>query len=592
MTPEVALMLVLLGAALVLFWGEWLPADVTGLVLMVTLVLSGLLPPREAFAGFGSDVVMMIFGLLVMTAALGRTGVVDLAGRAILRRTGTDPSVVLVVVTAAVAALSAFISNTAATAFFLPVVMGVARRARVSPSRLLLPLAFASILSSSVTLVSTSTNLVISGLMARGGLAPMGMFELAPVGVPIAVAGLLYLWVIGRRLTPERAPPEADDQFGLRPYLTEVLVLPASALVGKTLDEAAFGRELDLVVLRVVRGETYRTPDGRLRLAAGDVLLVEGRREEILRVKDTAGIEIRPDVTLPIEEGDENGLRLAEVLVMPRSVLIGRTLRTARFRERFGLQVLAINRHDEVLRQKLSDVRLRMGDLLLVQGPPDRIAALDAHHLRVLTALADRLLNLQRAPISVAAFIGALALGAFGLAPFPVAMLAGAAVVLATRCLTPEEAYREVEWKVLILVGSMLALGQALERTGAAAFLAAGLVGWFRALDPLWLLAAFFALTVGLTQPMSNQAAAVVVLPVAFQAAVQLDLNPRTFAMMIAVAASCSYLTPLEPSCLLVYGPGRYRFTDFLRVGLLLTVIILALALLLVPRVWPLASGG
>lgn len=591
MTLPIVLLAVIVGVALVLFSYEWIPADVTALGVLLALILLGLVPTEQAFAGFGSDTVLMLLGLLILTAALLRTGVVDLAGRTFLRYTSDNPTRLMAVIMAAASTLGAFISNTAGTAFFLPITVGLARRKRISPSKLLMPLAFASILSSSVTLISTSTNLVVNGLITQAGLAPMGMFELAPVGIPIVVVGLAYMLLIGRRLLPD-APHQdaAGDSFQVRPYLAEILVLPNSPLVGKTLAEGGLGRDLELLVLRVERGSTpVAAPAAVTRLEAGDVLLVEGQREQILKVKDTAGIDIKADVELsdPSLQTDEVGL--VEVILLPRSPLIGRTLRGYRFRERHGLQVLGLSRLGEVAGRKISQVQLRLGDVLLVQGRRSNIAALAAGNtFRVLGAVDDKRPNVRQAPLAVAIFVGALLAATFNWLSLPVAMLAGAFLAFVTRCITPEEAYREVEWKVLILIGCMLALGAAMTHTGAAELVAGWVVSATANASPVWLLTGFFLLTVALTQPMSNQAAAVVVLPVALQTAVQLDLNPRTFAMMIAVAASCSFLTPLEPACLMVYGPGRYRFFDFVRVGALLTVIIFLIALVLVPLVWPL----
>jgi len=591
MTPEILTLLGILGGALVLFITEWVSADVVGLGVLVVLILTNLLPAKDAFAGFGSDTVLMIFGLFILTAALLRTGVVDLAGRFIVRRAGDRPEHVLALVMLGVAGLSAFISNTAATAFFLPVAIGAALRTKISPSQILMPLAFASILTSSVTLVSTSTNIVVSGVITNYKQPPIGMFELAPVGIPIAILGLAYMWFVGRRLIPMRAPAsDLTEEFGLGSYLTEVLILPDSKLVGRTLAESALGRDLDLTVMQIVRDETRTlAPRASTKLEAGDVLLVEGHRDEILKIKDTAGVEIKADVTLSFPELQSEDTRLAEVVLMPRSPLIGRTLKGVEFRERYGLQVLAINRAGASIRSKISQVRFRMGDVLLVQGHRENLAALGQDDtIRVLGALQSERPKLRRAPVAILIFIGALGAATFGLISLPVAVLLGAVLVFLTRCLTPEEAYREVEWKALVLIGSMLALGAAMERTGTAKFLAARIVEFAGDARPLWLLSGFFGLTVLLTQPMSNQAAAVVVVPVAVQMAMQLELNPRTFAMMIAIAASTSYMTPLEPSCLMVYGPGRYRFADFLKVGALLTLLIYGVAILLVPRVWPL----
>lgn len=328
MTPQIGALLAILAAALVLFSFEWISADVVALGVLLALVFFNLVPADRAFAGFGSDTVLVILGLLIMTTALRRTGVVDIAGRAILRRTGSNPRRLPLLIMVAAGALSSFISNTATTAFFLPVTLGVAARARISPSRLLLPLAFASILASSVTLVATSTNLVVSGLMTQQQLPPIGMFELTPVGLPILVVGLAYLVLIGRRLIPDHPPAEElTDAFGLRPYLTEILIGEASPLVGKTLGESGLGRDLDLTVLEVIREKSkHMAPRASLRLQPGDVLLVEGERSEVLKIKDVAGIDIKADVTLADPDLQPEEVRLAEALVPPRSRLIGRTV--------------------------------------------------------------------------------------------------------------------------------------------------------------------------------------------------------------------------------------------------------------------------
>jgi di/tricarboxylate transporter len=588
MDPQITLLLGIIVVALTLFSVERIPADVIALGVMLILIVTGLLSTEAAFAGFGSDTVMMILGLLLLTAALERTGVVELAGRAMFRYTGDRPNRVLAVIMSAAAGLSAFMSNTAATAFFVPLTIGVAHRARISVSRLLLPLAFASILTSSVTLISTSTNLVISGLMTRYGLEPLGLFELTPVGIPIAIAGLIYMYTLGRRLLPDRTAGENNGTFAVRPYLTEFMIVPASSLSGKTLNDSGLGRDLDIKVLRVVRDKKrYFAPRADLVLEEGDVLLVEGERDEILKVKDISGIDIKADVKLSDPDLQEEDLHLVEVIIMPRSPLLGRTLKGFRFRERYGLQVLAVNRHGETLRRKISQITLRLGDVLLIQGERDNIALLEQNNVfSILGAVEGKRVNRPRARTAVIIFVGSLLLAAFNIVPLAVAVLVGVLFAFLTRCITPEEAYRSIEWKAIILIGSMLALGAAMDQTGTADFLAARIVELTGSASPPVLLTGFFVLTVLLTQPMSNQAAAVVVLPVALRTATQLSLDPRTFAVMIAVAASCSYLTPLEPSCLMVYGPGRYRFMDFLKVGSLLTVIIYAIAIILVPLIW------
>jgi len=589
MSIEILLLLGTILAAVVLFSLERVPVDVTALGILLFLVLTGLLPSREAFAGFGSDVVVMMLGLLILMEALSRTGVTGFAGRALQRWGEGNTERLLLVVMVAAVTLGAFMSNTAATAFFLPIVIGLARRAKVSAAKLLMPLAFASILASSITLVSTSTNVIVSGLMVEYGLPRMGMFELAPVGVPIAIVGMVYMLVLGRRLVPDRIPAEQIEDFSVDLYLTEVLIRPRSFLVGKTLREAGLGRDLGLTVLWIVRGNApYIVPDALTSLEEGDVLLVEGGRENILQVKEVVGIDIRADVELSDANLQADDVGLIEAIVMPGSPLIGRTLNGLRFRDRYGLQVLAINRHGEKLTRKMSQIRLRVGDVLVLQGNRGKIEGLARQNIfRVLASVGEERPNRTRAPLALAIFLGVLAAATFDLLPLSVAMLLGALLVFVTRCITPEEAYSQISWRAIILIASMLSLGAAMQTTGAAEFLAGQIIKTIGHSQPIWLLTGFFALTVVLTQPMSNQAAAVVVLPIAIQMARQLGLNPRSFAMMIALAASCSFLTPLEPSCLLVYGPGRYRFKDFPKVGLLLTLLIYAIAIILVPLYWP-----
>jgi di/tricarboxylate transporter len=587
---QIPLLIGAVAVAMVSFSMDRISAELTALGLLLFLVLAGLLPAEEAFAGFGSDVVLMMFGLLILMAALERTGVTDFAGRVILRQRGSSPRQILMLVMVAAVAVGGFVSNTAATAFFLPIVIGLARRKGLSPAKFLMPLAFASILAGSITLIGTSTNIVVSGMMTNMNLAPIHMFELTPVGVPIALVGLIYMALLGRHLVPDRMPRGGIDRVSARLYLSEMLIPEGSSLAGQTLHQTGLGRDLDLKVLRVIReGARYIVPRASTQFKEGDVLVVEGRRENILRVKDVADVEIRPDVKFALTDLESGDIALTEVILLPGSPLLGRTLEGLAFRAEYGLQVLAINRHGETLTRRMSQVRLRTADVLVVQGDHDQIEILERQDLfRILGSTDEKRPRERRAPLAGAIFTGTLLAATFNLISLPVATLLGALLVMVTRCITPEEAYGRVNWTVLILIAAMLGLGRAMESTGTARFLADQIVDLVGTTQPVWLLSAFFFLTIFLTQPMSNQAAAAVVLPVAVQAANELGLNPRSFAIMIALAASCSFLTPLEPACMLVYGPGHYRFLDFPRVGLLLSVLVYVIAIAMVPWLWPL----
>ena len=576
--------------AMVLFSIERIPAEVTALALLMFLILTGLLPTEEAFAGFSSDVVMMMFGLLIIMAALDRTGVTDLVGRAILRLTDSGPLKILAVVMITAVVIGAFMSNTAATAFFLPIVVGVARRQQLSPAKFLMPLAFASILASSITLIGTSTNIVVTGMMANYDMRAMGMFELAPVGIPIAIVGLVYMFFVGRHLVPDRSPPDKFEDLSIHLYFSEMSISNGSALVGHTLKEAHLGSELDLKVLGVIRDDTaHILPRATTRLEVGDVLLVEGKRDAVLSAAEGNDVGLMAEDELSVDDLPTEHIGLKEVILVPGSPLIGSTLKALDFRSDYGMQVLAINRHGETLTRKMSHIRLSTADVLVVQGDQDHIRALERQGLfRILGAIDRQRSRRKHAPVAIAIFLGTLIVATANVLPLSVAMLLGALLVLASRCITPGEAYSQVNWTVLILIACMLGLGTAMENTGTASFLAQWIVRLVGGGNPVWLLSAFFALTVLLTQPMSNQASAALVLPIALQAARQLNLNPRSFAMMIALAASCSFLTPLEPACLLVYGPGHYRFFDFPRVGLILSVLVYLIAITAVPLLWPL----
>ncbi len=593
LTADIITCLAILVSAIILFSWDRIPSDVVALGVLLAVVATGLVPAEQAFLGFGSGTVIMILGFFVMTAALSHTGIVDTVGMWILSHVGNRPSVLLAVIMVSVSTLSAFISNTAATAFFIPVVLGLALRNNTSPSRLLMPLAFAAILTSSVSLISTSTNMVISELMVRGGQAPMGMFELAPAGIPVAIAGLVYMLTIGVRLMPNRKAQEAtQEEVGDRSYNADLVVPDDSPLIGVPLAQSPVGTDSGFNVVRLVRDGKSLADRAEATLEAGDVIVVEGRRRDLIRVKDISGLDIKADVHLP-DETEEDGEEpsIVEGVLMPNSPLIGHSLRSAEFFDRYGLKVLGLNRASLTRPRPLSQIRLRLGDVLLLQGKPENVKALERGNLfNIFGGVPTERLNTTHAALAVAIFAAALIAVSFGIVAMPVAAIGGAFLMMLTRCISPDEAYRKVEWKVLILIGSLLSLGAAMEASGAGQYLAAMLIQVVGDQSPLLVLGCFFVLTVALTQPMSNQAAAIVVVPIAFETARQLNLNPRSFAMMIAIAASCSYLTPLEPSSLMVYGPGKYRFMDFVRVGFPLTFLIFAIAMILVPIIWPLSA--
>lgn len=595
MSP-IAITLVLLLVAIILFATEKLPVDVIGVLLVMALILTQVLTVQEAVAGFGNDIIITIGGLFILVGGLIKTGLVDLIGRRMSKIAGSNVFILTALIMTAAAVSASVLKNTTTAAMFLPIVIGLAAKTKIPPSKLLMPLAFGAILGGSCTLIGTSTNLAVSGAIQRYGQAPFSMFELAPVGIITFSVGMLYMLFIGRHFLPSRGGEESlTEQYHIREYVSELLVLPESPLVGKTLDEANINTELELNVLGIIRdGERINAPGPNERIRRRDSLIVEGKITNILRVKEEIGLEIKPDFMLNdvVLEGER--VELFELMVMRDSRLVGHTLRTLRFRQSYDLTVLAINRHGDTFIEKLSDVSLRFGDVLLVQGNRDRIEPLVAdREVILLEDVSESSFRIEKRRWAIGAFFLFLALSMSKVVvgydiPLAVCVLIGVMLLLATKTVRYSEMYDLIDFRLLVLIACMMSFGVAMESTGADKYLAAQINNYFGQFGGSAVLAGFFLLTVALTQPMSNQAAALVVLPVAVQTALALGLNPRTFIVGVTYAASFSFITPLEPACVLVYTPGRYRFMDFVKIGSVLTVIVFIVSITLVPIFWPL----
>lgn len=457
-----------------------------------------------------------------------------------------------------------------------------------------MPLAFGTIMGGSCLLIGTSTNLAVSGAGQRYGMEPYSMFELTPVGVIVAVLGIVYMLFIGRRLLPVRGGEESlTEQYSMREYTSELIVLPGSHLVGKTLAEANIGEEMDLSVIGIIRAdEQIAAPRAGERIVESDLLIVEGTLANILNVKAEAGVEIKPDFKLRDRDLEAGEIELFEVMVLRDSQLVGQTLKTLNFRQAFDLTILAVNRHGETFLNKISDIKFRFGDVLLVQGNQRSIKPLVAENeLMLLEEVSSSSMRTDKRRWAIAAFAVFLTLSLSGTLtgyrfPLAIAVLIGVFILLATRTVRYGKLYQLIDFRLLVLIACMMSFGTAMEQTGTDKYLASLIEIYFGQFGPTALLAGFFLLTVALTQPMSNQAAALVVLPVAIQTALLFGLNPRTFAVIVTYAASFSFMTPLEPACVLVYTPGRYSFMDFVKVGTFLTLIVFIVSIILVPVFW------
>ncbi len=585
---EITLVLGLLVVAVVLFATDKISVDVITIGLLLVLTSLGILTPTEAFSGFGSDFIIMLASIFVVGAAMQKAGVLDLLGHKLFALTSNRVKSLPTILMASVSFTSAFMNNTTVTAMYVAPVVGLARRLKISPSKLLMPVAFASILGGTCTVIGTSTNIAVNAYLGKHGLPPFGMFDFTIIGVVLCVIGILFLATIGMKLLPDYKEVDMMQDLQQQQYFTEILVKKNSSLVGRKIRNTVVSR-IGLRVLNIIRDKRNSIADADSVVQANDILLVEGSIAELLKVKDANGIDILADAKAT-DDLVSDDIQIAEILILPTNDFVGLTVKEAEFKRRFGLTVMAINREGHTLSEKIGATEIKSGDRLLVQGPVETIrfrqSFSDFVVLQEHTYEPSK--SSRNAALSVSFFIGAIILGTFEVIPLSVAFMLAAFLCVAFKCIKPDEAYEKIEWNLLVLIGGMSSFGVALQKTGAAEFLAENINSLFGGMGPLAVLAAYVLLTMLLTQPMSNAAAALVVLPVALESAGALGANPISFALGVMLGASVSLITPFEPSCILVYGPGRYKFADFFKVGILATVLLFAAIMMLVPMFYPL----
>jgi di/tricarboxylate transporter len=593
---------VILGAAVALLLSDRVRADLVALLVVLALGATGVLTSQETFSGFSRSAVITLFAIFILAEGLERTGVTERVGRLLVRLAGTGERRLVLAVMSAGAVLSLLMNNIAAAAVLLPAASGAARRSGVKASRLLMPLAFATLLGGMATLLTTS-NIVVSSLLSDRGLRGFGLLAFAPLGVPLAVVGIAYVTLWGRRLLPELSPGEAlaavhrkEDDLAAVYHLGETVFragVPAgSALVGRTLAASGVRNDFGLDVLAVERGgRLLLAPAPETVLAPDDILMLSGRPEQA-PLASARDLEILPGRALRHERDLQSAtVVIAEAVLAPRSDLLGRTLPEAHFRERYGMTVLALWRAGRPISTGLAELPLQFGDGLLLQGPRDRLPVLRAEPDLILLDKGEEEVAPARGKSGLAvAILGAtLVLAAWGRLPIAEVMLGGALALVICRVLSMDQAYQAIDWKSIFLVAGMLPLGIAMNKTGAAALLTDGLVHALGPLGPRVLLAGLVVATVLLAQAIHSAAVAAVVAPIAIEAGQRIGADPRAFAMAVALASSMAFLTPLgHPVNVLVMGPGGYRFRDYLKVGLPLTVLLIVMIVAFLPVVWPL----
>ncbi|HUM68957.1 MAG TPA: SLC13 family permease, partial [Chloroflexota bacterium] len=486
--------------------------------------------------------------------------------------------------------MSAFMNNIGATAVLLPAVAGISQQTKIPLSKLLIPLAFSSLLGGNLTLIGTPPNILASSILAERGLPTFSFFDFLPTGIIVFGAGILYMVFIGRHLLPAYEPVIDIQTRRLREYISEVRVTERSPLIGQALYETRLGAEYGLSVLAIIRNNKRRIiPLPDVRLAAGDLLVVEGSAQELVRAQEVLGL-------VP-EAGDEadlvmkgNEMDLVEATLSPRSSMAGRSLKQMRFRDHYGFTALAIWRQGEVILQRLSEVKLQFGDALLLQGPRHRLPGLqEGDDFLVMEPVALEQRRREKAPLAVGIMLLVLALTTLGGMHISLAMVIGVALMILSGVLNMDEAYQSIEWRSVFLIACMLPLGTAMETTGTARFLADLIVGATAGLGLLATLAAIYIMAGLITEPMSNAAATVLMVPIVIDIALELGASPQAFVLATVIGASTSFLTPVgHQANVLVLGPGGYRFADYTRVGAPLNLVILIATLLFLPLFWPL----
>ena len=591
MSYEALLTLLVTIATVGLFISEKLPMDVVAMLVLASLLLLGLVTPAEALSGFSNEATITVAAMFVLSAGLAHTGALAGLGRLLSRVRWRWLFVLLLILVAG--AVSAFINNTAVVAVFLPMVLAACAHNGQSPSQVLIPLSYASQMGGVCTLVGTSTNLLVNSVAKDLGHPGFNMFDFTPLGVVVMGFGLLYLAVFGRWLLPHHPATPLAESWQLGKYVTELRVMPGSPLIGRSIANARLADKHAIHVLELIREGEPMWATAAEALREGDLLLVRGEWDKLSALRDKLKLEPRPEFKLSESSFgaavDGQSKRLLEVMVAPGSRLSGQTLDELDFTRQHEATVLAVHRRGEVLRERLRDVSLTIGDVLLMLAPRAEVEILRRdERLVVLNEREDSRRPPQRALLALLIVTAVIASAALGWLPIVAAAILGGIALVVTRCVGNEQAYQAVDWRVIVLLAGVLPLGIAMQKSGLAQSVASLAVAVGGGLGPLALLAVIYLLTALLTEFMSNNAAAVLVTPIAFSTAVSLGVDPTPFIVAVLFAASTSFSTPVGyQTNMMVYNAGNYRFVDFLRMGLPLNIMFWVLAVILIPRFFP-----
>ena len=596
MTPDIAIALSILVIGFILFVTETFTLDVTALLLLSILFLLGYLSPIEAVSGFSNPAVITIGFLFVLSHALQKTGVLEYIVIRVNRLASRSKILGTAVYLIAIGITSAFVNNTAIVAIFMPVTIRLAHTYQVSPSKMLIPLSYAAILGGTLTLVGTSTNLLVNSIYsANGNVEPLGMFEFAQYGVILMSLGLLYLLFFAPRLLPSRTVTSSlTKSYHLGGYLTEMKIVEGSPLLGKTCLERGINYNYDVMVLDILRDKQLITRNiRRTPLKIGDILFVRGTLENFLRMKEIEKVALLTDEKLTQSELEQEDNVLVECLLTDQSELVGRSLMSSNFRQQFGAFILAIRREGDIFRKKIAHVILQAYDTLLVYGPIKKIEGLsDKADFIVLGEVEAELRKQRFWWVSIIVILGAIILATLGIMPIMKGAIIGVAFLLALKVITPQESYQSVHWQVIVLIAALIPVGLVIQNTGTSEWIGMIISDIARMSSPKWhahiLLALIYLITMILTEVSSNAATAIIMTPIAIAVSGQMGFDSRPFIFAVAFAASASFITPVGyQTNLMVYGPGGYKFSDFIRVGFPIAILFWISAIIFLPMIWP-----
>jgi di/tricarboxylate transporter len=596
LTPQQAVFFVILSVAFTLLITERLRNDLVALLIIVALTATGLLSSTEALAGFGSEPAIAVAAIFVLSQALHVTGLSQSAGALIARLAGDSYTRIVGVIMLPVALTSAFTHHVTTTAVMLPVTMTIARDHEIAPSKLLMPLSFAASLGTTITIIGAPAFLIASSVLQRSGGHGLSVFSITPIGLAITLVGTLFMMTIGRRLLPDRGQGDlGDDKFRLTDYFTELTVLPESPMVDKPVRdiEESLGHK-DLFVTGWLRhGRPVRAPFGDQPVRPGDVLMVRTSPEQIVAIREQSGVELHPitqygdgDAKTDDEQVED---KLVQAIVAPGSDLIGRSLGEINFLQRYGAVVLGLWRKRGWLNEELSRIHLEAGDVLVLEGDDEALARVgDDRAFLMLMPFQGESRPRRKAPLAAAIMVTTVLLAAFNALPLPVAMIAGAVSMVLFGCVRPRQAYRAIDARIYVFIAGAIPLGDAMEKSGASKLMAGWIQSSVGGLNDTVVLLIMFGIVAVLTQFMSDSATTALFGPVAAALAAGLGRAPEAFVVTVAMASVVAFITPIgHHGNLLIYGPGRYQFADFVRVGTPLTILIGIVAVVTAQLVWP-----